>query len=68
MAIVGAFSPSIFYKAFGGYHEVCVNCSWTNETTKEWECLQCYQVQEPDTDPIFVDVCNDWMFDDLMCG
>jgi len=55
MAIVGAFSPSIFYKAFGGYHEVCVNCSWTNETTKEWECLQCYQVQEPDTDPIFVD-------------
>lgn len=59
IAIIGAFSPSIFYKAFGGYTQRCEGCvevevNGTITTT----CIQCHYYQvDMDKDPLFVNVC-----------
>jgi len=63
MAITGAFAPTIFYQAFGGYSEVCRNCSLVDEEGDVcfmgerdcfWDCHLCFARQDPQTDPRFL--------------
>eukprot|EP01126_Amoeba_proteus_P036514 TRINITY_DN3728_c0_g1_i1.p1 TRINITY_DN3728_c0_g1~~TRINITY_DN3728_c0_g1_i1.p1 ORF type:complete len:663 (-),score=117.89 TRINITY_DN3728_c0_g1_i1:1323-3311(-) len=53
VAIIGAFFPSIFYKAFGGYQQVCTGCVVNGSSHT---CEQCHYVQTGmDKDPLFTD-------------
>lgn len=65
---LGAFTPSIFYKAFGGYKQRCVGCVEVDDGNGNitTTCSQCHYYQvEMDKDPLFTEVgeCNKKMKD-----
>lgn len=57
ISIVGIFSPTIFYEAFGRYNEECDNCVVTViNHTQHVVCSGCRTSQTNlDNDPVFED-------------
>eukprot|EP01125_Pyxidicula_operculata_P013873 TRINITY_DN459_c1_g1_i1.p1 TRINITY_DN459_c1_g1~~TRINITY_DN459_c1_g1_i1.p1 ORF type:complete len:723 (-),score=152.84 TRINITY_DN459_c1_g1_i1:166-2166(-) len=59
IAIIGAFSPTIFYHVFGRYSQKCTNCITTFDdvtNTTQMVCSDCHYFQDNvDHDPAFDD-------------